>query len=89
MSRALWFAAGVGATVYANHKAKRAKEALSADGLRDRAGALALGARLVRQEVAQGKADKEAELRERMGLPQLAPPAHPQLAAPTKEGSTH
>lgn len=68
MSRLLWFAAGAGATLYASAKARRAAEAVSVDGLRDRAQALALGARMVRDEVAQGRAEKEHELRERFGL---------------------
>jgi hypothetical protein len=79
MSRALWFAAGAGATLYASRKARRVKEAFTADGLRDRAGALALGARLARDEIAQGKVEKESELRERLGLAPLQ--ATPQLEA--------
>jgi hypothetical protein len=70
MSRALWFVAGAGAGVYGMVKARRAQQALTPDGLRDRAGSLALGARMLRDEVAQAKAEKEHELRERLGLPQ-------------------
>ncbi len=77
MSRALWFVAGAGAGVYGMVKARRAQEALTPDGLRDRAGSLALGARMLRDEVAQAKAEKEHELRERLGLPQLAGKAKP------------
>lgn len=80
MSRALWFAAGAGATLYASRKARRVREAFTADGLRDRAGALALGARLARDEIAQGRVEKESELRERLGLAPLA--TTPQLAGP-------
>ena len=82
MSRGLWFVAGAGAGIYAMVRGRRAAEALTADGLRDRAHAAAVGARLFRDEVAQGKADSEADLRQRLGLvpdttPQLAPQATP------------
>lgn len=81
MSRTFWFAAGAGASVYAMHRARRVREVFTADGLRDRANALALGARLVREEVAQGRVEKETELRERLGLiPQGPDPStRPQL----------
>lgn len=72
MSRALWFAAGAGTALYGVVKAKRVQEALTPDGLRDRGRALALGARMVREEAAQARAEKEIELREKLGLPQLA-----------------
>ncbi len=68
MRRPLWVAAGAGAGVYAMVRGRRAAEALSVDGLRDRWSGLALGARLVREEVARGSAEKETELRERYGL---------------------
>jgi hypothetical protein len=64
--RAVWFAAGAGMGVYAMVRGRRAAEALTADGLRDRMHALALGARMFRDEVAQGKAEKESQLRERL-----------------------
>ena len=68
MSRAVWFVAGAGAGVYAALRARRAAEALSVDGLRDRVGAAVVGARIFRDEVAQGKADAETDLRERLGV---------------------
>ncbi len=68
MSRGLWFVAGAGAGVYAMVRGRRAAEALTVDGLRDRWNGLAHGARLLREEVAQGQADKETELRQRLGL---------------------
>lgn len=84
MSRMIWFAAGAGAGVYAMVKGRRAADALTADGLRMRWQALGVGARILREEVAQGKADKEAELRERLGVradgtPQLRGPDTPSL----------
>jgi hypothetical protein len=78
MSRGFWFVAGAGAGVYAVVRARRAAEVFTVDGLRDRWNGLALGARLVRDEVAQGQAEKETELRERYGL---APHGAPQLTA--------
>ena len=68
MSRSLWFVAGAGAGVYAMTRARRAAEALTVDGLRDRLGAFTVGARLFRDEVVAGHDEKETELRERLGL---------------------
>jgi hypothetical protein len=82
MRRGLWFVAGAGAGVYAMVRGRRAAEALTADGLQDRWAALTHGARLLREEVAQGRADAESDLRERLGL---APPATPELPAPTPQ----
>ncbi len=94
MSRGLWFVAGAGTGVYAMVRGRRAAEALTADGLRDRVGALALGARLFRDEVAQGRAEVQDELRERLaaaGPRQIhAAPDHPDVPPPTagQEGSS-
>lgn len=68
MRRGLWFVAGAGTAVYAMVRGRRAAETLTIDGLKDRAGALGVGLRMFRDEVAQGQADKESELRERLGL---------------------
>ncbi len=68
MSRGLWFAAGAGAGVWAMVRGRRAAEALTVDGLRDRLGAVGLGARMLREEVATAKAEKEVELRHTLGL---------------------
>lgn len=80
MSRTFWFAAGAGAGVYAVARARRAAQALTADGLRDRWQALGVGARMLREEVAQGKAEAETDLRERLGL---VPHGTPELPAAT------
>jgi Family of unknown function (DUF6167) len=77
--RGLWFVAGAGAGIYASVRARRVKEAFTADGLSDRWHALALGARMFRDEVAQGQAEAETGLRERFGL---VPHGRPELAAP-------
>jgi len=68
VSRALWFVAGAGAGVYALAKARRAAEALTPEGLADRLSGLGLGARLFGDEVRTGMAEKEMELRNRLGL---------------------
>ncbi|WP_139978696.1 DUF6167 family protein [Nocardioides litoris] len=68
MSRSLWFAAGAGAGLWAAVRARRAAELLTVEGLQDRVGAAVVGLRMFRDEVAQGKADAETDLRDRMGL---------------------
>ncbi len=68
MRRGFWFMAGAGAGVYAMVRARRLKEAVTVEGLGDRWHALALGARMLRDEVAQGQAEAETGLRERFGL---------------------
>ena len=68
MNRGLWFVAGAGAGIYAMIRGRRAAEALTIDGLQDRLNGLAVGARMFRDEVAQGKAEAETELRERFSL---------------------
>ncbi|HEY2877983.1 DUF6167 family protein [Nocardioides sp.] len=78
MRRGLWFMAGAGAGVYAMVRARRVAEAFTADGLSDRWHALTLGARMLRDEVAQGQAEAETELRERFGL---VPHGVPELVA--------
>jgi hypothetical protein len=76
MRRGLWFVAGAGAGVYAMVRARRLAEAFTVEGLSDRWHALTLGARMLRDEVAQGQAEAETELRERFGL---MPHGMPQL----------
>lgn len=81
MSRGLWFVAGAGAGIYAVVRGRRAAEAFTADGMRDRLGAATVGLRMFREEVAQGKAEAETDLRERLGL---APHGMAELEAPTR-----
>ena len=95
MRRGLWFAAGAGTAVYAMVRGRRAAEVLTVDGLKDRLGALELGARLFRDEVAQGRSEKETELRTRLGLVPNGTPElesggkHRALAeSPEQEGSS-
>ena len=68
MRRGAWFVAGAGAGIYAMVRGRRLAEAFTAQGLGDRWQALTVGARLFRDEVAQGQAEAETELRERFGL---------------------
>jgi hypothetical protein len=76
MKRGLWFMAGAGAGVSAMVRARRVKATFTPDGLSDRWQAWSLGARMLRDEVAQGRAEAETELRERFGL---GPHGAPQL----------
>jgi Family of unknown function (DUF6167) len=78
VNRSLWFVAGAGAGIYAMVRGRRAAEALTADGLRDRINGLVVGARMFRDEVAAGRVEKETELRDRLGL---VPHGTPELVA--------
>ena len=78
MNRGLWFVAGAGAGIYVMVRGRRAAEALTVDGLQDRLNGLAVGARMFRDEVAQGKAEAETQLRERFSA---EPPGRPELVA--------
>jgi hypothetical protein len=68
MSRTLWFAAGAGVGIYAITRARRAAEVFTPEGLADRLAGLAVGARLFSDEVRAGAAEKENEVRQRVGL---------------------
>jgi hypothetical protein len=66
--RGFWFVAGAGAGVYVVIRARRAAEAFTPEGLRDRVAGLSVGAHLFAEEVRTGMAERETELRERLGL---------------------
>lgn len=85
MSRSLWFVAGAGAGVYAMTRARRLAESFTVDGLRDRAGAVAVGARLLREDVVRGRAERETQLREQWGL---GPQGTPELTSPQTTDTT-
>lgn len=68
MRRGFWFAAGAAAGVYGMVKVRRVAEAFTADGMRDRAGAATVGARMLREEFQQGRTDAESDLRERIAV---------------------
>jgi Family of unknown function (DUF6167) len=91
MSRSLWFVAGAGAGVYAVTRARRAAEVLTADGLADRLAGLSVGLRLFRSEVRAGMAEKENDLRERLGLPLHGDDTTPELTGgrPADAGDGH
>ncbi len=68
MSRAFWFAAGAGAGVYAMTKARRVVETLTPDGLADRLAGVSVGLRIFGDEVRAGMAEKENDVRTRLGV---------------------
>ncbi|MDP3968359.1 MAG: DUF6167 family protein [Nocardioides sp.] len=76
MNRGLWFLAGAGAGAYALTRARRAAEAFTPDGVRDRVAGLAVGARVLAEEYRTGQAEAEAEVRRRVDhrLLELATP---------------
>lgn len=74
MTRSVWFLAGAGVGIYAMVKARRAAEVFTPEGLRDRLAALELGAHLFSEEVRTGMAEKETELRRRLGVALDGPP---------------
>lgn len=82
MGRPLWFVAGAGVGVYAAARARRAAEALTADGMRDRVRGWQVGARLFAEEVHRGRVERETELREQLGL---RPHGLPELTTSTTE----
>lgn len=86
MSRGLWFVAGAGAGVYAVIRGRRAAEVFTVDGLTDRINGAAHGLRLLRDEVAQGRVEKETELRARLAALPDSRPRPAALGSPT--GST-
>ena len=88
MSRAFWFAAGAGAGIYAIARARRVAEVLTPDGLSDRLAGLAVGARLFSEEVRAGMADKENEVRQRVGLGFAELSAHAGATAPERPDSS-
>ncbi|MDF9717682.1 hypothetical protein INN71_07455 [Nocardioides sp. ChNu-153] len=80
MRGGIWFVTGAGAGLWAAVRARRAAEALTPDGARDRLAGLRVGARMLAEEFTAGAAEKDAELRERFGLvphglPELTPGA--------------
>lgn len=86
MKRGLWFAAGAGAGIYVSFRARRVAEAFTSDGVSDRIAALQLGGRLLREDIAAGAAEKEAELRERIAsAAELTASVKRALPAPTDQ----
>ena len=76
MNRTLWFVAGATTGVYALTKARRAAEALTPEGLRDRLAGLSLGVHLFNEEVRTEMLTTENDLRRRLRL-ELSGPVSP------------
>ena len=87
MKRGFWFVAGAAAGVYGAVKARRVAEAFTADGVRDRASAASLGARMFRNEFHQARTDAEADLRQRNEVAADQQRELTSQAPPTIEGS--
>lgn len=66
--RAVWFAAGTAAGVYAATKVRRAAESLTVDGIHDRLTGWFAGARVLGDELRSGMLEKETELRARLAV---------------------
>ena len=82
MRRLFWVAVGAAAGVYAVHKVQQTLRAYSATGLAERAEGLGGAVRLFAGEVRANMADREAELREALGMdPVHEPPLSPAEAA--------
>lgn len=92
MSRALWFVAGVATSAYAMAKARRAAEAVTPEGIRDRLAGLSRGAQLFTEEVRTEAEAKERDLRGRLGLTDDRPANLDGRTAPhlqlTRKGNT-
>ena len=68
MRRLFWVAVGAAAGVYAVRKVQKTLHAYSATGLAERAGGVGDSLRLFAEEVRAGMAEREAELRDALGL---------------------
>ena len=68
MNRTIWFVAGAGVGAWGMLRARRAAEAFTSEGFSDRVAGARLGAALFAEEVRQGAAAKETDLRERLEL---------------------
>ncbi|MPZ60187.1 MAG: hypothetical protein GEU93_02590 [Propionibacteriales bacterium] len=66
MSRALWFAVGMGSGVYVVVKTRRVVERFTPAGISYQVGALRLGAREFSREVREGMAERENQLRDQL-----------------------
>ncbi len=94
MSRAAWFLAGAGAGAYALTRARRAAEAFTPDGLRDRVNGLVAGARVFVEEFQTGRAEAEEDLRTRiddrmLALTTRAEPTRPAGSARSARSALH
>jgi Family of unknown function (DUF6167) len=81
MRRLFWVAVGAAAGVYAVRKVQKTLHAYSPGGLADRAVGTGAGLRAFADEVREGMAQREAELREALGMA----PAHDTPLSPAEE----
>jgi len=81
MRRLFWVAVGAAAGVYAVRKVQKTLQAYSPGGLADRAVGTGAGLRAFAGEVREGMAQREAELREALGMA----PAHDTPLSPAEE----
>lgn len=68
MRRGVWFGAGMAAGAYGVVRARRFLQTFTPDGIRDRLSGLGAGARVFGEEMRTGMAERETELRDRIGL---------------------
>ena len=68
MSRMFWFVAGAASGVYGLVKVKRTAQNFTPDGVAARVAAWNVGARMFKDEVAAGMAEREHELRAQLSL---------------------
>ena len=68
MRRLFWVAVGAAAGIYAVRKVQKTMHAYSPSGLAGRAGGLGESITAFAEEVRAGMADREAELREALGM---------------------
>ena len=68
MRRLFWVAVGAAAGIYAVRKVQKTMHAYSPSGLAERAGGLGESITAFAEEVRAGMADREAELREALGM---------------------
>ncbi len=80
MRRLFWVAVGAAAGVYAVRKVQKTLHAYSPSGLAERATGAGAGLRAFADEVREGMAQREAELREALGME----PAHEQPLTPAE-----
>jgi hypothetical protein len=87
MSRGLWFVAGAASGIYAVAKARRTAQAFTPQGIGARLAALRAGAAVFASSVAEGRAEREADLRLQLEhsaqLPRLIGPPTPRRAEPS------
>jgi hypothetical protein len=95
--RTIWFVAGTAAGVYATAKVRRAAEVMTVDGFHDVLTGWFAGARVLGEEVRAGMAEKETELRARLGIepdaaddtPRLEGRRHLELSGTEQTGKDH